>query len=101
MAHQRLLAIITSLLLVSAAPPAQARYNLEQLILIEHLVLAKDWAQLFTYLQQHPYILEGDGPLAATLNIFMSEMQSAAQTGYFAASQLPDLNTIINLVSTY
>ncbi|MEL7345890.1 MAG: hypothetical protein AAFN59_13720 [Pseudomonadota bacterium] len=77
MRRSRLLAVLTAILMLGAAPSAQAAYTLAQLQVIETLLLDGNLTALRQFLENNPGILDGDDPLAIELREFLIEQQSA------------------------
>lgn len=71
MAHRKLVAIVTALMLTVGAQGAQAAYTLSHLTQIEQFVLNGEWQRLRAFLTANPHLLEGDSPLAAQLRQFL------------------------------
>lgn len=82
----RLIAIITALMIVAGTPGARAEYSLAQLQDIERLIVSRDCASLWAYLQINPDILAGDDPLALELRIF-AESTQRGQIDCFSSRQ--------------
>ena len=72
MPNPRLTAILTALMLSSAATPGYGEYSLEELQLLEQLVVMKDTVALGRLLAANPQFARGDDPLARELRGFQT-----------------------------
>jgi hypothetical protein len=70
MPNKRLVAVITALMLTTNLYGVRAEYTIEQLEEVERLILQKDVAALWKYIQANPEIAEGQDPLAQELRGF-------------------------------
>ena len=76
MASPRLLAVLTTFMMVASMGGANAAFTRAQLQDVERLILSKDCGSLLSYLVENPALLEGDDPLAAELRNFSQGVQS-------------------------
>lgn len=73
MANNRLLAIVTILILVGSSGSAQQEPSIEELLTIEKLIDGGDWRALYTYVEANPRLTAGDSPLATELRSFVDD----------------------------
>ncbi|MFZ5752467.1 MAG: hypothetical protein ACOY5U_15560 [Pseudomonadota bacterium] len=90
MAEPRLIAVVTALLMLVAASPLRAAYDLNQLREIDRLMSSADWAGLAAYLRSNPGLTLGDDPLARELQAFQARYARSV-LDIFAARQPADL----------
>lgn len=74
MPNNRMLAVLTALILTGGAPPASGAASLEQLLQIERLVLSNDCGALYSYLTANPSVLTGDDALSTEFRNFVSRV---------------------------
>lgn len=86
MPDPRLVAVITAMMLIAGGfgGAARAEFSLDQLQELERLVLARDTAALWAYIQANPEVLLGEDPLARELRLF-AEATTRGQLDYYAA----------------
>lgn len=91
MANQRLLAVVTALLLTAGAQDARAAYTLDQLEQIEQFILGEQWSELGAFINENRELLDGDDVLAQSLRAFVDD---AADGVINQLSSLPSRDTI-------
>lgn len=74
MPGQRLLAVVTALILVSGASANAQDYSLDELLAVERLILSKDVEALKSYLESNPALLLGDDAFARELRTLKQQL---------------------------
>ncbi len=74
MADNRLLAVLTAMILAGGVTPGRTAADLDQLLQIEQLVLSNDCQALYRYLSGNPGVLEGSDPLTVEFRNFMGRV---------------------------
>jgi len=90
MPNQRLIAIVTVLLMIGGANKLLAAYTLDQLKEIERLVMQKDSLALGAYLSENIEVTEGDDPLSVELRKFL-QCTRDGELNCFDAARLPGI----------
>lgn len=85
MANNRLLAVVTVLLLVGSTGDAQDNVTLQELQAIESLIAGKDWRALYTYVVANPKLTAGNDPLAVELRSFVDDAKRGLLNTFNAA----------------
>lgn len=88
MPDQRLIAIVTALLMLGGASKLHAAYTLDQLKEIERLVMLRDTSALGSYLSANIEVTEGDDALSVELRKFL-QCTRAGDLNCFDATRLP------------
>lgn len=70
MAENRLLAVISAMILFFPGNSANAAFTLNELQTIERLIVSQDCAALWSHLRANPKLVTGDDPLASELRNF-------------------------------
>lgn len=82
MPQPRLIAVLTALMLLSSGKGVLAGYTYEQLVEVDRLVGAKDYAGLMAFVEANPQILIGNDPLANELRVFLFNTNSGNLTAF-------------------
>lgn len=78
MANQRLVAIVTALLLATnGGQPAFAAYTFSQLEIIEQFILNGQWDLLMAFINENPELLQGNDALASELRVFVDAVEAS------------------------
>ncbi|MBW4708916.1 hypothetical protein KX928_14095 [Roseobacter sp. YSTF-M11] len=85
MAGNKLIAIVTVLILVGSTGNAQDNVTIDELRAIESLIDGKDWRGLYSYVQANPKLTAGNDPLAVELRTFVDDAKRGALTTFNAA----------------
>jgi hypothetical protein len=90
MPNQRLIAIVTALLMLGGASKLYAAYTLDQLKEIERLVMLRDTSALGAYLSANIGVTEGEDALSVELRKFL-QCTRAGDLNCFDATRLPSV----------
>jgi hypothetical protein len=83
-ANNRLLAIVTILVLVGSSGAAQEEPSIEELLTIEKLIDQGEWRALYYYLAANPGLTTGNSPLAVELRSFVDDAKRGRLVGFDA-----------------
>lgn len=82
MPQSRLTAVLTALMLLSTSRAALAGFSFEQLVAIDGLVAARDYAGLKSFIETNPQVLLGNEPLANELRLFLLKVDTGQLTTF-------------------
>lgn len=83
MANQRIVAIVTALLLMSTSASASTHQcaSIEELQRIDAMVSKQDWAGLYSMLLERPELFQCDDPLSNELRAFVRQVSLGSIAG--------------------
>jgi hypothetical protein len=87
MANQRIVAIVTALLLMSTTASAVQAASIEELRKIDAMVSTQDWAGLYSMVLANPRLISGNDPLSSELRTFMRQNSLGRIAGLAPATQ--------------
>ncbi len=76
MPNNKLLAIVTIMVMVGSNAKAQQLFTIDELLEIESLISGKDCGALYSYLASNPKMTTGSDPLAAELRSFRVDVEA-------------------------
>ena len=76
MPNNKLLAIVTVMVMVGTNSNAQQLFSIEDLRKIESLIAGKDCGALYSYIASNPRMTLGNDPLAAELRSFRQDVET-------------------------
>lgn len=81
MANQRILAIVTALVMLGTTASSQQNASISELREIEFLVSNQRWAQLHSMIVNKPTLLQGSDPLSVELREFVRQVSLGRVAG--------------------
>ncbi|GFE65365.1 hypothetical protein KIN_24390 [Litoreibacter roseus] len=83
--NDKLLAIVTALVLIGSPGAAQQDVSIQELRNIEALINQKDWTALYSYVVSNPKLTTGRDPLSSELRSFVNDVQRGRVDQFNAA----------------
>ena len=84
MANNRLIAIVTVLLLVGGAGATGEEPSIEDLLTIEKLIDDRLWQELYLFIVANPQLTAGNSPLALELQSYVEDAKRGRLAGFDA-----------------
>ncbi|MEM6890298.1 MAG: hypothetical protein AAF636_19510 [Pseudomonadota bacterium] len=98
MANNRMLAIVTILLLSANSGQAQQEPSLDDLVTIDKLINEGDWQALYAFVEDNPQLTQGESALAVELNKFVNEVEQGPLNQFDApADPAPASETVASI----